>query len=187
VALRALERDVYATQMPRWVATREVVRYLVRGSWPVTREEALADYDTKVGSKSDIELGVHAGPEGSLVGVAGLHMVNNVARSCEFRVLLGDPSVWRQGLGTETCQLLSSYAFELLNMNRVWLGVSASNAGAHRSYEKSGFVTEGVLREEVYRNGRYHDVIRMGLLRREYEALRPTWAILPWIERQFPK
>jgi lysyl-tRNA synthetase class I len=38
-----------------------------------------------------------------------------------------------------------------------------------KSYEKSGFKIEGILRDEMYRNGRYYDMIRMSVLRPEYE------------------
>lgn len=187
VVLRPLERESYAMHTAAWASDREVVRYLSRGTWPVTREDALREYDAKLGSRTDIEFGVHDRDADAFVGVTGLHSVNAVAMSCEFRILLGERSVWKKGFGTETCQLLVSYAFEILNMNRVWLGVNASNVGAHRSYKKSGFIAEGVLREEVYRNGRYHDVIRMSVLRREYEALRPSWNIAQWLEQQFPR
>ena len=41
----------------------------------------------------------------------------------------------------------------------------AFNAGAIRCYEKCGFRQEGVLRDEIYREGRYHDAIEMALIR----------------------
>jgi RimJ/RimL family protein N-acetyltransferase len=39
-----------------------------------------------------------------------------------------------------------------------------------KSYEKSGFKREGVLRQEIYRNGKYYDAIRMSVLRQEYHG-----------------
>lgn len=187
LTLRVLDRTAYADRCAAWTSDREVVRHLSRGTWPLTREEAARDFDAKVGSRTDVELGIHDRDGGGFVGVTGLHSLNTVAHSCEFRILIGDRRAWNKGLGTEACQLMTAYAFELLHMNRVWLGVNADNEGAHRSYQKSGFTEEGRLREEVYRNGVYHDVVRMSVLRREYEALRTTWALWPWIERQFPR
>lgn len=187
VQLRVLDRDAYAEKNRDWTSDREVVRHLSRGTWPVTREEAYRDFDAKVASRADVELAIHDRETGAFVGVTGLHSFNVVARSCEFRILIGDKSVWKKGLGTETCQLMTAYGFELLNMNRVWLGVNADNLPAVRSYQKSGFFEEGKLRDEVYRNGVFHDVLRMSVLRREYEALRTSWAIQPWIDRQFPR
>ncbi len=64
------------------------------------------------------------------------------------------------------------HGFEKLNLNRIYLGVNAENKSGVRAYEKSGFTREGVLRQEQYRNFRYYDVIRMGILRSDYEKLR---------------
>ncbi|MCC6644967.1 MAG: GNAT family N-acetyltransferase [Polyangiaceae bacterium] len=187
LTLRVLDRAAFIDKNPAWTSDREVVRHLSRGTWPVTRDDAAREHDARLGARGDIELGVHDRDGGGFVGVTGLHSHNTVARSCEFRILIGERAAWNKGLGTEACQLMTAYAFELLNMNRVWLGVNADNEGARRSYVKSGFVEEGRLREEVYRNGAYHDVVRMSVLRREYEALRTGWALWPWIERQFPR
>jgi RimJ/RimL family protein N-acetyltransferase len=60
------------------------------------------------------------------------------------------------------------YGFELLNFNRIWLGVNASHTIAVDSYMKSGFVKEGLLRQEIYRNSRYYDAVRLSILRDEY-------------------
>ena len=39
------------------------------------------------------------------------------------------------------------------------------------AYRKAGFVEEGRLRQAMYREGVYHDILVMGLLRDEFEAL----------------
>ena len=46
----------------------------------------------------------------------------------------------------------------------------ASNLGAIRVYEKAGFVLEGRQREHAWVRGAYEDIVRMGLLRSEWEA-----------------
>ena len=56
------------------------------------------------------------------------------------------------------------YAFETLNLNRVWLHVYEDNKGAIRAYEKVGFKTEGVLRQDSFRRGRYGNTVMMGIL-----------------------
>lgn len=45
----------------------------------------------------------------------------------------------------------------------------AYNTRAYRCYFKCGFIEEGRIREKIYINGKYEDVILLGLLRREYE------------------
>jgi RimJ/RimL family protein N-acetyltransferase len=66
------------------------------------------------------------------------------------------------------------YAFGPLGLNKVSLDVLEYNARAIRTYERIGFVHEGVHREDVFKDGRFVHVIRMSILAREFEdGLRP--------------
>ena len=84
--------------------------------------------------------------------------------------------------------MLCRYAFDEMNLHKIRLDVYATNPGAEKTYKHVGFRREGVLREEAFRQGRYLDVIRMGLLRGELQraavpkrarsaALRTRWAL----------
>src|SRR5688500_30086 len=89
------------------------------------------------------------------------------SRFCEVGIAIGDKDYWGEGYGTEAMQIALRYAFLELNLNRVELGVSAFNSRAIRSYEKCGFKTEAVQREALYRDGKYHDIVAMAILREE--------------------
>ncbi|MGA7870752.1 MAG: GNAT family protein [Candidatus Binatus sp.] len=56
-----------------------------------------------------------------------------------------------------------------MNLHRLWLHVHEYNQRAIASYEK--FTREGVLRQEHFRRGCYHDTIVMGILESEYRAI----------------
>jgi RimJ/RimL family protein N-acetyltransferase len=93
-----------------------------------------------------------------------------VARSAEVGIMLGDKSIWNQGYGTETMTLLLRHGFGTLNLNRIYLRVYSENKRAIRTYEKAGFVHEGCMRQAVYKNGKYNDVLFMSVLRDEWGA-----------------
>lgn len=95
----------------------------------------------------------------------------------EFGVYLGERSAWGHGLGTDALDAIVDFAFGWLRMERVWLRVRATNRRARRSYEKAGFREEGIERSALLIEGEREDVIRMSLLRPEWEALdRPrSW------------
>ncbi len=46
-----------------------------------------------------------------------------------------------------------------LNLHRVFLKVFTFNERAVKLYEKLGFVTEGKMREALYREGKWHDMM----------------------------
>lgn len=71
-------------------------------------------------------------------------------------------------------RVLVRFIFNEMNMNKIKLHVFSFNERAKRVYEKIGFKVEGILRQELFREGRYHDVIVMGLLKSEWEDLTET-------------
>lgn len=109
-----------------------------------------------------------------LIGTCCLVNIDWIVRSAELRIRIGDPSSWGKGFGSEACKLLINYAYDILNLNRIWLRVFASNSRAIRMYENLGFQQEGRLRHAVYISGNTEDVILMGILRDEwkFEALK---------------
>ncbi len=101
---------------------------------------------------------------GSLIGTCQLHAIDPIHRTAELQIRIA-PSHHGQGYGTEAVGLLLDHAFKDLNLHRVQLHVFATNARAIRVYEKAGFAREGVLLEAAYIDGKYVDVVVMGVLR----------------------
>lgn len=169
VYLRAFTREDLRGPMLHWTNDEEVTHFMYRGWRPARIEELEAAYERTIDSDRDIEFAICCKEKDVPVGVAGLHDIDWFCRQAEFRIMIGDKSVWGKGYGTETAMLLVKYAFEKLNLNRVSLGVNAEDNRAIRCYEKAGFVHEGISREVVFRNNKYYNAVRMGILRREYE------------------
>lgn len=184
VYLRSLVESDFSDKLMTWLNDKQVTYYLSRGSYPASALELKNEFLQLTSKKDEIVLAVCDGGSNEYIGLAGLHSVNSISRHAEFRILLGDMTSWGKGFGTEVCQLLVAYGFHILNLEKVWLGVNAANEKAYRSYIKSGFVEEGRLRKELYRNGSYHDIIRMSILREEYKGNSPKWTLGQKVEIQ---
>ncbi len=104
------------------------------------------------------------------VGTAGLLRIDWLSRSAELSIYIGEKAFWNQGFGTEATSLLLHFTFNTLNLNRIYLRVWETNANAIHIYEKVGFVHEGRMRQAVFKEGRYIDVLYMGILRSEYKG-----------------
>ncbi len=78
---------------------------------------------------------------------------------------------WGKGYGTDAMRVILRYGFTELNLKRITLGVFGYNARAIRSYEKAGFTVEGRMRKALYRDGSRADIVFMGILRDEWQAL----------------
>ena len=62
-------------------------------------------------------------------------------------IVIGEKSCWNQGYGQEALVLLLDYAFNLLNLNSVMLGVFSFNQRGAASYRKVGFREIGQRRQ----------------------------------------
>ena len=81
---------------------------------------------------------------------------------------IGEKDYWGKGYGRECVSLLLRYAFVHHNFHKVWLRVHSANERAIRAYRACGLVEEGRQRAQVWCDGRYDDLVLMGLLRDEW-------------------
>ena len=166
VYLRPVELADAPTLAP-WFNDPDVARYLpTYRPLPVHAEE---EFLRAAADRDKVLFGVALREDDRLVGVTGLEPEFR-CRGARFGITLGDKSVWGRGHGTEATALVLRYAFETLNLHRVWLHVYEYNDRARRVYEKLGFVHEGRLRQDTYRDGRYRDTLCMAILRPEWEV-----------------
>jgi [ribosomal protein S5]-alanine N-acetyltransferase len=52
-------------------------------------------------------------------------------------------------------------------LHRIFAGIYAENVGSRRVLEKNGFVFDAMIRQSIYKNGRYHDEMLYSLLLNE--------------------
>lgn len=93
-------------------------------------------------------------------------------RSCGFRIALG-PNGRNRGFGTEATRLIVDYVFDQIDdppVNRLALEVYDFNPRGLEVYEKVGFRREGVLRQALLWDGRYHDAIAMSIVRSDRDG-----------------
>lgn len=127
----------------------------------------------------DLAKGQRDGPsfaieaDGLYIGDCGLFHIDEAARTCELGIGIGDERYRGRGYGHDALRLLLDYAFRIRNFHRVWLSVNGDNERAIRAYRAVGFVEEGRLRQHAWSNGRYIDLVCMGVLRDEWEQRRP--------------
>jgi RimJ/RimL family protein N-acetyltransferase len=170
VRLRALER----TDLPacvKWFADPEVRANLLVDK-PMSLAEEERWFEGLAKRPDDVIFAVET-LSGKHIGNVGLHKIDRKNRNAEAGIVIGDKRFWGKGYGTDAMKLLLRYAFEDLNMHKVYLLHFAGNERARRSYEKCGFVKEGVLRDHVYKGGKYHDHPIMSVINPAERGKRP--------------
>ncbi len=167
--LRAIEREDLPTFV-RWFNDPELRQYLTMYMPMSLAEEEkwferqLEDQDGRIFA-IETEDGVH-------IGNCGLHDFDWKNSKAELGIAIGEKEYWSQGYGSDAVRTLVGFAFGEMNLHRVQLEVYDLNPRALRCYEKCGFQVEGRRREALFRNGSYHDILIMGILREDFEAGR---------------
>ncbi|GAB3914721.1 hypothetical protein GCM10011575_41010 [Microlunatus endophyticus] len=136
---------------------------------PLTRaayEARIADVEAEA-SGPNVRFAVDV--DAAVVGTVSLFGFDQLARHAEVGIALAAEARGR-GIGTSAIAQIVEFAFVRCNLRRVHLEVIESNRGAIRAYQKAGFVVEGRQREHAWVRGRYEDILRMGLLRSEWES-----------------
>ncbi|MFZ4808751.1 MAG: GNAT family N-acetyltransferase [Hyphomicrobiaceae bacterium] len=77
----------------------------------------------------------------------------------------------RQGFAREMFEYVLDYLFKHCGLHRVGLVTLANNTAAIALYTKLGFVEEGREREAIFRDGRFQNLVAMGLLGREWRLI----------------
>ncbi len=102
--------------------------------------------------------------DGKPVGSVYLRDIDRDHNKAEYGIFIGEKDALGKGYGTGAAKMMIEYAFKQEGIHKLMLRVLAENKRAIRSYEKAGFVEEAYLKEEVFLEGRYKDVIYMAVI-----------------------
>jgi len=109
--------------------------------------------------------------DGEAVGGIGLILGFDVERrTAELGYWLGE-AAWGRGLATTAVRSILPYAFERLDLLRVFAAVFDFNPASARVVEKAGFAHEGVMRDAAVKEGRVTSMILYGMTRADYDRL----------------
>ena len=101
-----------------------------------------------------------------LIGAIGLHL-DLANRKAEIGYWLGK-SFWNKGYVSEALQKVLKFGFEELNLNKIYASHFLHNPASGKVLEKNGFVYEGTLCQEIFKNNQFLDIKRYGFLKENF-------------------
>ncbi|MDD2717602.1 MAG: GNAT family protein [Candidatus Wallbacteria bacterium] len=170
VYLRPLEPDRDLEKCFYWIYDPEVAQFVLFHP-PYSRlyEKEWLEKASRHGEKGTYTFAIVIKSNDVHIGNCGLHGVNPISRNAELGIMIGDRHYWGKGFGTDAMKILCQWGFEGLNLHKIFLKVYDFNKRGIRCYEKTGFKQEGVLRQQCFLRGAYHDEVVMGLIRDEFQ------------------
>lgn len=131
---------------------------------PFTREGHLEWIRNKVYTGEVIQFIICEKETDRPVGSVYFRDISKEHHRAEYGIFIGEDDAIGKGIGSETCRIACEYGFAVEKWHKIILRVLPDNRAAIRSYEKAGFEVEAHLKDEVYIDGVYRDVILMGLI-----------------------
>ena len=152
-----------------FVNNPEVKQYIEQGIpylYTLANEEKWYE---AISARSDIyHFAIEDKKTGKYIGGCSVNEVDWKNSKVVVGIFIGDTEYHNRGYGTDAMKVLVKFIFEQMNINKVKLGVYSFNQRAIKCYEKVKFQVEGILKEELFRNGKYHDIIEMSIFKKDY-------------------
>lgn len=107
--------------------------------------------------------------DGVPAGFVSLAGVDRTAGKVHTGVYIGEKTKRSLRLTMDLQWNLYRYSFDVLGMNKVCEEVFEANKGVNRILDMCGSVREGVIRNDVCKNGVYYNVVVRGILKDEWD------------------
>jgi RimJ/RimL family protein N-acetyltransferase len=123
------------------------------------------------GSANDFMFVISDLGSGDPIGVCGLVYVNWVIRSADVSFYIGKDELYidDDGLAQEAAELLLTYGFHSINLHKLWTELYEFDAKKITFFTKQlGFKLDGILRDNAFEGGRYHNSHIYSLLEGEF-------------------
>jgi ribosomal-protein-serine acetyltransferase len=106
--------------------------------------------------------------EQQFCGVIGTHKLDLLNRKGEIGYWLGR-SFQGQGIMTVACRAVVTHLLGEMDLNRVTIHCAKGNEKSCAVAQRLGFTEEGLAREAQLLHGRFHDLRRFGMLKKDWK------------------
>lgn len=170
IYLRGLIIDDCDGIYPSWLNDETTCQYSEHHVFPYSREDAREYISNLSLQKDKIMLAIVDKKNDKHIGNITLCAISYLHRSAEFSIMIGDRNFHGKGYSKEASLLILNHGFNTMNLHRIWCGTMISNIAMKKLALSLGMMEEGIVRDEVYKNGSYHNTIRFGILKEEFNA-----------------
>ena len=133
---------------------------------PICVEKTEKWFDTHFGEETRYDAVIEV--DGTPAGTIGLLSIDRRNSKAEYYIAMGETTYKGKGVAKEASRLILQYAFEVLNLNKVYLFTESENIAAQGLFERIGFVKEGLIRQDIISHGKLVDRYAYGILREDW-------------------
>jgi len=159
----------------QWLNNPEIRRLITSGIFPTTAEDEKKWFEnTSKQNKEGISLAIET-IEGRIhIGNTGLHKIDWISRTAITGTIIGDSENQNKGYGTDSKMQLLYYAFNTLNLRKIFSSAFEFNQPSIKHNLNCGYKEEGRLKQKFFINGQYYDEVLLGITKDDWF---PIWKI----------
>lgn len=159
IDLRILTEEHATEKYANWLNDKEVNKYLETRS--VTIHELVKYIAEKNASDEALLLGIFWKEGDVHIGNLKLEPIDYQKKKATLGIVIGEKEYWGKGVATEAINLITNYAFTILKLNEVALGVISENKSAIHVYEKCGYEIVRTEPNAINHDGEHFDRVVM--------------------------
>lgn len=166
--LRPLKESDLTGGWPQWFNDPVVTRFQAKGIYPNTLESQKSYYQSLSGSRTDVVLAIIDRENELHIGNVGLHHIDYISRTAMLGIVIGEKAAWGRGIGSRSWRAITSYGFKVLNLHKICATYIEGNEKSLQCALSAGYEVEGQQKQQIFKDGRYLDLIHLGLLRENW-------------------
>ena len=164
--LRILTKKDINQRYLNWLNDPDVIRFMRHRAFP-TSIESLESFVTSQKWPNDLLLAIVDKKTDTHIGNIGISSIDWVNRKAELGMVLGDRSFWNKGYMSEAFNLVIEHAFSRMNLHKLYAGTEKDNKSAVALFKKTGWVIEGDLKDETFRDKKYINILRFAIFNKK--------------------
>jgi len=171
--MNVILRDIQAVDLPvvrEWRNSPNVSRYMFT-EHVISAEEHLKWFERIKTDPSCKVWIIQCDKVG--VGLANIYNLDRRNSRCYWGSYVADDKLRGKGIGSFVEYLVLRHVFDELRLHKLCCEVLSFNTGAIDIHRSFGFKEEGRLRQHLKKGGLHHDVVLLGILRKEWEIQHP--------------
>jgi len=161
--------EKHLSHLQRWLADPAVHRNLYALYRPMDMEE-LRSWLSREHSDGGSLFFYSTSAAGAADTAAGLGLVHYIhpKHGCGELSIIVNPACSGRGIGRRIMAHLMETAFRVHGLHKIFFHCAGPNVRMIDIARRSGFVQEGIYREEIHLDGQWYDTLRFGMLAGEY-------------------
>lgn len=155
--LRKISIDDCNENYLKWMNDPEINKYL-ESRFTTHTIDSLKDFVNSMNnSENNVLFAIVDKESDTHIGNIKLGNIHPIHKYADIGLLIGDKNYWGRGIATNAIKLVSEFAFDELNLRKVFAGVYENNIGSIKAFEKCGFKKAYVKKDNYYFEGKFID------------------------------